>query len=521
MSTGEIVPYDNPADHVSGVHSDIVFETPANLWAYLDTVKGHARLYDSGSDTQFEYPIESTDLYYHRNDSGDIELTATVRIDQTVAAVATDGSWQSILSDSLSSYFKNDLGEKVYHLPHQERDFYVGVDDNYAARVEFDTETNDCSVIISLEKLHNVFYGLNLVPGDEVPEHDAQSDHYQVMKTVSWIWSVVLDATINRFGDGEVNQAEKAQIVIAAPVDFRIPGTETIGKHAAVPGVTIPEIEMKTSMEDQFGLVGGLTHAKERLEDITATFLDPDGAAMYGITGRHFLLHGPAGTGKTSLVKAFANTIHAELIEVKSTDILDMYVGNDGKNIQKIFSKLNDKKGPVVLFFEEFDVIARKGSGSVREHTEVTRYLNTAIDNVTAEKPNIIIAAATNAEPDRLVSSLVRSRRLEPIATPLPNETERADIWAAVLAQSFIKFSSGVQLSFDDEGKEVSPAFLPYADDIDPVTLAKESEGMTGADFESILERARRQCYKKFRSTGELVRVSQSHILTELQHFGR
>ena len=176
---------------------------------------------------------------------------------------------------------------------------------------------------------------------------------------------------------------------------------------------------------------------------------------------------------------------------------------------------------PWIGFFDEVDSLANQGSLGTSERTDSKNCLNGAIDDIAKNHPNIIIAAATNADIDDLEESLMRSGRLEPIGAPAPNEEERVDVWSAVIHKSFLDFSAANELGFTSDGVAVSSAFVPYENNIDPIALAHETDGMTGADFEVILERARRRCYRLYRSSGEVTKVSQADLLREIHQFGR
>ncbi|KAF9337331.1 hypothetical protein BG006_005348 [Podila minutissima] len=87
----------------------------------------------------------------------------------------------------------------------------------------------------------------------------------------------------------------------------------------------------------------------------------------YGLLQNEFLsgllLFGPPGTGKTLLAKAVAKESGARMLEIKASDIFDIYVGEGEKNVSAVFS-LARKLSPCVIFLDEVDSIFRaRGSG--------------------------------------------------------------------------------------------------------------------------------------------------------------
>ncbi|WP_436910555.1 AAA family ATPase [Halosimplex marinum] len=215
-----------------------------------------------------------------------------------------------------------------------------------------------------------------------------------------------------------------------------------------------------------FDDVGGLDEAKSTLEQavewpleygplFTATNTDPPSGV---------LLYGPPGTGKTLLARAVAGESGVNFIRVAGPELMDRYVGESEKAVREVFDRAR-QTAPAIVFFDEIDGIA----GGRMEGNEVTErvvsQLLTEMDSA-AENPNLVVLAATNRR-DMLDDALLRPGRLEQhVEVPNPDEAGRRAI-----------------LDVHVEGK-------PLGDDVDLDDLASETEGLSGAQIESLVRAA-------------------------------
>lgn len=72
------------------------------------------------------------------------------------------------------------------------------------------------------------------------------------------------------------------------------------------------------------------------------------------------LFTGPPGTGKTMAASVIANTVKLELYRVDLSQVVDKYVGETEKRLEKIFA--HAEKSHCILFFDEADAIFGKRS---------------------------------------------------------------------------------------------------------------------------------------------------------------
>ena len=127
------------------------------------------------------------------------------------------------------------------------------------------------------------------------------------------------------------------------------------------------------------------------------------------------LLHGPPGTGKTSLCKAVAQNATIKLIEknlfeegvlveVNANSIFSKWFGETGKQVQKMFGEIKkmmaDPRRMVFVLVDEIESLtsARKNSTSGQECSDAILAVNTIlteIDKIKTEK-NILVLTTTN-----------------------------------------------------------------------------------------------------------------------------
>ena len=79
------------------------------------------------------------------------------------------------------------------------------------------------------------------------------------------------------------------------------------------------------------------------------------------------LLVGPPGVGKTLIAKALAGESNYNFYYISASTIEEKYVGSGAKNIKEIFEKAR-KNSPCIIFFDEFDSIAKKRMGGEEGH---------------------------------------------------------------------------------------------------------------------------------------------------------
>ena len=181
---------------------------------------------------------------------------------------------------------------------------------------------------------------------------------------------------------------------------------------------------------------------------------------------RGILLYGPPGTGKTLLAKAVAKESEANFIQVKGPSLLSMWVGKSEEGVRKIFERAR-QVSPCIIFFDEIDAIA--GKRGMETGTKVTeRVLNQMLAEMDGleDLNNVIVIGATN-RPDMIDSALLRPGRFDKILlVDAPDEEGRKNVL------------------------KIQTKKMPLAKNVVVESLAKLTEGYTGADLEALTREA-------------------------------
>lgn len=213
--------------------------------------------------------------------------------------------------------------------------------------------------------------------------------------------------------------------------------------------------------------IGALGAVREELQTaIVEPIRHPEKYARVGITApTGVLLWGPPGCGKTLLAKAVANESRANFISVKGPELLNKYVGESERAVRQVFVRARSSI-PCVIFFDELDALVPKRDDALSESSaRVVNTLLTELDGL-SNREGIYVIAATN-RPDIIDPAMLRPGRLETLLfVDLPGKEERVEILRTLSRHIDITFSPAI------------------------ADVARECEGFSGADLESLLRRA-------------------------------
>lgn len=165
------------------------------------------------------------------------------------------------------------------------------------------------------------------------------------------------------------------------------------------------------------------------------------------------LFTGPPGTGKTMAASVIANTVNMELYRVDLSQLLDRYVGETEKRLEKVFA--HGERSNCILFFDEADAIFGKRS-VVSDSND--RYANAQVSFLLQriEEYDGIVIMASNYR-DNIDSAF--TRRIGYILDfTIPDQVIRKEIWQSL----FIDTMEYEELDFDflSEHFEISGAMI-------------------------------------------------------------
>ena len=143
-----------------------------------------------------------------------------------------------------------------------------------------------------------------------------------------------------------------------------------------------------------------------------------------------------------------------------------MYVGETERAVRQLFQRARNAS-PSIIFFDEFDSLARRNDGGGKSSPASSGGVNTLTALLTEMSgfetlTGVIIIAATN-RPDILDPAMLRSGRFDHhVYVGLPNQVEREAVFNIHL-----------------RGHKLSP-------DVDISSLATRTEGHSGSEIKSI-----------------------------------
>ena len=222
--------------------------------------------------------------------------------------------------------------------------------------------------------------------------------------------------------------------------------------------------------------IGGLDDVKAALEEaVSWPIRHKDSFRSLRVpAARGVLMAGPPGSGKTLLARGLAGESGMNFVGVRPTRILSQFLGEAERAVAELFAKAR-QAAPAILFFDEFDALARRRTGQDAVLDRVVAQLLVEMDGL-SPNDDVVVLAATN-RPGAIDPALLRPGRIDQILTiPLPDAAARAAI---------------LEVHFRDRAREPG---------LDGPTLVAATEGLSGADLASLVQSAARQALRRYLS---------------------
>ncbi len=248
--------------------------------------------------------------------------------------------------------------------------------------------------------------------------------------------------------------------------------------------------DLSTGMTNEtFDDIADSEAVKEELKESIIAPLELKGISKaYNMTPiKGVLLFGPPGNGKTKLMRALSNEIHAGFYYLKAPTIISAYPGESEKKINNIFETAK-KNVPCVLFIDEIDSIAASRKSETDDiHKNLLSQLLMEMDGF-EKLDKVVVVAATNM-PDKLDPAILRPGRLDKaIYMHLPDLNGRKEIFSMYLKG------------------------LPLAPDININALAEATPRYSGADIKSICETVSQVVGSKAAKEHKILEINQNDI---------
>jgi SpoVK/Ycf46/Vps4 family AAA+-type ATPase len=285
-----------------------------------------------------------------------------------------------------------------------------------------------------------------------------------------------------------------------------------------------PEIQTERLAEEydgpRFEDFGGLDREIAKLREVGALFSHPELARRWDLkvpTG--ILLCGPGGVGKTELVHALSYDIGAELREINASDVFGRYIGDSNQNLKTIFDDAAKHAGRLVLFFDEMDGVFGDGAGgNDGVYTTLLSDMKKQMSSLRRQQPHTLVAGAANSS-SGFPEALLRPGRFDVILQiSRPDLATRTSIFAKMIGQNPELYQTGISDFSSFSGLEDLEHTSFSKDTVDSLGLARETDGLTGADIKDILHQARMTRFMaEVHGTADPTPLTQKEILRCIQ----
>ena len=244
-------------------------------------------------------------------------------------------------------------------------------------------------------------------------------------------------------------------------------------------------------LKEGFEGVIGLEEAKDAVTEYVINPIKYPQHYNYSFAdNKAVLLEGPPGTGKTTFAKAVAKEINQPFALINVAQLVNCYVGETGKNIDKVFAALRDyterNNCGLTVFFDELDEIAKKRGGDDKASSSAVPALLRNMDGVKQNK-NFLILANTNCM--EMLDDGILDRFRKRIHIPLPDKHMRLSFFKSKLSELEQEYVSQLDIDgFAEMSEGLSGRTITYiCDDFKYYVGGVKAGIKDGSDLNSII----------------------------------
>lgn len=215
---------------------------------------------------------------------------------------------------------------------------------------------------------------------------------------------------------------------------------------------------------------------RTQLQEILNVFLHPDLAQKLGVKPPvGLLLHGPPGTGKTTIASAIAAQTATSFYHLSAAELVSKWAGESEQRVARLFNRARAHR-PAIIVIDEIDALLRRRGRETTvawEERVVSQFFQEldALRNV----DGVLLIGATNRID---ILDEAATRRLLPVEIGLPDVVMRVRLLQLLCR--------GVNL----------------ADDVNLRAVAAATGGMSGADLRRVRDAAGMKALSRMASAG-------------------